>query len=154
VPLVPRIVALFFLHLLAATLGPAAVESLLWSVVGQPHSISTIESAEWILSVGSAAAIAYVVCRKWPSQSALLVWTVPLVALLFRLATYSSSSTEIWQHFLRPDCAKDISECKDFLLVTVLTIRALTYSAAAWIFLIVGGAPAGRNLNGPATKKR
>jgi hypothetical protein len=154
-----RSAGIFLLHLLAATFGPAAIESLLWSVIGQPHSFSALEGREWFLSIGSAAAIAYVVCKKWPTASALWVWTVPVAVLLFRVVLYTTSphpaDATVLQHFLRPDCSQDVSQCQDFLLATVLSIRAVAYSVAAWAVLKFGtvGKPA-HNLNGPATKKR
>jgi hypothetical protein len=154
-----RTAGIFILHLLAATFGPAAFESMLWSVIGQPHSLSVLEGREWALSIGSAAAIAYVVCKKWPTASAVWVWTVPVALLMFRVAIYGSAShpanAPVLQHFLRPDCSQDVSQCQDFLLVTVLSIRAVAYSVAAWAVLKFGtvGKPA-HNLNGPATKKR
>jgi hypothetical protein len=154
-----RTAGIFLLHLLAASFGPAAFESLLWSVIGQPRSLAVLESREWILSIGSAAAIAYVLCKKWPTASALWVWTVPAAVLLFRVVLYTTSphpaDATVLQHFLRPDCSQDVSQCQDFLLATVLSIRAAAYSVAAWAVLKFGtvGKPA-HNLNGPTTKKR
>jgi hypothetical protein len=154
-----RTAGIFFLHLLAATFGPAAIESLLWSVIGQPSSLSVLEGREWFLSIGSAAAIAYVVCKKWPTASALWVWTVPVAFLIFRVLIYNSAShptnAAVSQHFLRPDCSQDVSQCQDFLLVTVLSMRAVAYSVAAWVIIKfrAGGTPS-QTLNGPATKKR
>lgn len=131
----PRTIGIFLLHLLAATFGPAGVESLLWSVIGQPHSFSAIEGREWIFSLVTAALIGYFVCKRWPSPTAVWVWTLPVALLIIRIAMYSGASHDgtISSHFLRPDCPTDIAECQDFLLFTVFSIRAVAYSAAAWV---------------------
>jgi hypothetical protein len=131
-----RTAGIFLLHLIAATFGPAAIESLLWSVIGQPHSLSAIEGREWILSVTSAALIGYFACKRWPNKVAIWVWTVPVALLIIRVAVYASTSHttaagSAAKHFLNPDCSRDIAECQDFLLVTVLSIRAVAYSVAA-----------------------
>jgi hypothetical protein len=131
-----RTAGIFLLNLLAATFGPAAFESLLWSVIGQPHSLSTIEGREWILSVTSAALIAYLVYKRWPNQAAMWVWTLPVALLIIRIAVYASAShtmagVSAARHFFNPDCSKDIANCQDFLLFTVLSIRSVAYSVAA-----------------------
>jgi hypothetical protein len=132
-----RAAGIFLLHLLAATFGPAAFESLLWSVIGQPHSLSALEGREWILSVTSAALIGYFASKRWPNKAAMWVWTLPVALLIIRIALYGSTSRSAVaggsaaKHFLHPDCSRDIAECQDFLVVTVLSIRAVAYSVAA-----------------------
>ena len=138
-----RTAGIFLLHLLAATLGPAAIESLLWSVIGQPHSLSAIEGREWILSVTSAALIGYFICKRWPNKAAMWVWTLPVALLIIRIAMYASASHNTVgsaaKHFLNPDCSRDIAECQDFLLFTVLSIRSVAYSVAAAVSAKLSG---------------
>jgi hypothetical protein len=150
-----RMVALYVLHLVAATFGPAGVESLLWSIIGRPSSISATEGREWFLSIITAAAIAYFVYEHWPTVSAMWVWVLPVAFLLLRVLVYQRTphptEINIWQHFFYPDCSKTVSECQDFLLATVLSVRALSYSLMAGVLRWKLNR---EHLNGPATEKR
>lgn len=140
-----RTAGIFLLHLFAATFGPAAIESFLWSVIGQPHSLSAIEGREWILSVGSAALIGYLVCKRWPNKVAIWVWMLPVALLIIRIVMYASTPHNAGaggsaaKHFLNPDCSRDIAECQDFLLFTVLSIRSVAYSVAAAVSARLSG---------------
>jgi membrane protease YdiL (CAAX protease family) len=141
-----RAAGVFLLNLAIAILGTSMIESSISSQIGHARSLSGIEARLWLSSLTIAALLGFFVCRRWPTKSAMWVWTLPVVFFAFRVLLYRSSNSalvgsSILKHFLAPNCLNDTADCHDFLIFTISAARTVAYSLAAWVSWHFHGRP-------------
>ena len=136
-----RVASVFMLNLAAAVFGPAVIESSAWSALPRPSSFSGIEAKEWLLGLTVAALLGFFISRRWPSRSAVWVWTVPVLFFALGALAYSGRGKNsvlvddgFWKHFFAPDCFEK-SNCRDYFVFTIPAVRTAVYSLAAWMSL-------------------
>jgi hypothetical protein len=123
---------------IVATLGHSALRSL-WPA----HTSTQIVLREWIISIGFAASIGFLVQKRWRSIMARWVWVVPCLWFLLKVAVYAGAqpksviieNNSLFLHFSGLLCSQGIHdyECYDFLFFTLPLIRSISYSIAAGI---------------------
>jgi membrane associated rhomboid family serine protease len=146
-----RSVVAFVLNLIAAIFGPAflGAQQAAWLIYVHLPWMPLVER-QLLVNIVFAALAAFLVSRFWSAKiTAKWVWIVPLILLLVRMAMYalgpthgsvmqnlgSSSHYGFWRHFFSPDPSKSYpgyDQYGDFLIFTVGTFRAATYSLVIW----------------------
>jgi len=136
-----RIAGAFVLNLAFAVLGPAVIESSIWTALPRASSFTGIEAKEWFLSLTGAALLGFFISRRWRSRTAVWVWIVPALFFALGALAYSGRGKNsalvdngFWKHFFAPDCFEK-SNCRDYFVFTVPAARAAAYSVAAWMSL-------------------
>lgn len=138
--------AAFLLNLIAAELSTGNlaffVRRLL--LIYLP-SVTRIER-EVVICILLPAVAALCVSIFWSTKTAKWVWIVPASLLLMRIALFpywhvqtsvmAPVDHDLWRHFFHPDLSngyRNPGEVTDFLIFTLSTVRAGSYSLVAWI---------------------
>lgn len=135
-----RVVGVFFLDSATAIFGPVIVETSIWKLFPF-HSASGVVLREWCLSVTLAAGMGLLMYRTWQSTTAKWTWILPTLWFSFGTLTFFwlhpsnvfFSGNTFWDNFSGSGCSVRRGTCRDFFAFTVPFIRAVAYSAGAWL---------------------
>jgi hypothetical protein len=135
-----RSVGAFLLNLAFAVLGTATIESSIWSLIGHAHSVSGVETREWLLSITIAASLGFFIYRRRPTRSAVWVWILPVTVFAFVVLLHGTSSSVLSDssfsgHFLAPNDLSNKEAFNDFFIFTIPAARTMSYSLGAWVSL-------------------
>jgi hypothetical protein len=137
-----RGIGLFLLHTLLAVLGPTLLGDPV-NRFARPHSALDVVLRAWIGGILCAALTAIFMYRPLRSHTALWVWILPGIWLLFGILVFSTSSHDsvladkLLTHFSGGTCASSLDHrpCWDFFAFTVPFVRAFSYSAGSLVSL-------------------
>ena len=130
---------LLLLNLLVAVFGTAVVESPV-SHLFHPHIILTLLIKEYLLSVIAASFLGFFVYRRWRPD--LVKWVGIIGACWFCLRAMGVLTTghgTLWSEMSGTGCAYGMQmSCRNWLLFTLPAVRAISYSAGAWLCWRIG----------------
>ena len=143
-----RTVGMFVLDTLIALLGTAILDTC-FSRIFSVHSISGVIRREWVLSILCAAFVGFFMYRTWRSGTSKWVWTIPTLWFIFGCLVVLGSTREhgvfsgsngsalgnFWTQLSGSDCNSGAHApgCRDFFVFTIPFVRAVSYSAAAFL---------------------
>lgn len=123
-------------------IGAIAGAGIMMESLGALVSLRAIGFEAWGLNMLFAGALGLLAGRRWNHAVSRWIWVPAVVWFLFRALSYSEWHETslllrrggVWEHFSGRDCPENWNSCTDFLVVTVPVIRAVSYSAAAYLY--------------------
>jgi hypothetical protein len=128
-----------FLGWLIAVFGTAVINSPL-SKLYRPQTINSVLVREFLLSVIVSALLGFFICQRWRMDTAKWVWIFGAVLLGLRslLLLLGGPERGLWFQISGVACREGFgTACRNYFVVTIPSIRAIFYSAGAWICLLL-----------------
>src|SRR5258708_57634 len=127
----------YFANLAIALSVPVPIDHLL-SVAYHLKSISAIIWREWAISILCSGITGFLASKRLNGTMAKWVWVFPSLILAYRVTAYLSmtdyfSVASTLKHFSGAEChsGTQASGCRDFLVFTVIAVRAFSSSPRA-----------------------
>ena len=143
-----RIVGMFVLDAIVALFGTAILATSFSRIVSV-HSIAGVIRREWIVSIVCAVFVGFFMYRTWRSGTSKWVWTIPTLWFIFGCLVVLASMREhsvfagssgsglgnFWIQLSGSDCGSGVHApgCRDFFVFTIPFVRAVSYSAGAFL---------------------
>jgi hypothetical protein len=125
---------------LIAVFGTAVINSPL-SKLYRPQSINAVLVRELSLSVIVSALLGFLIYHRWQTDTARWVWIIGLAFLGLRslLLLLGGSEGGLWFQISGVACGEGFGiACRNYFVVTIPSVRAISYSAGAWVCFLLG----------------
>jgi hypothetical protein len=141
-----RTVGAFLLNFLALVIIAGslkfAVQSLLGPVTKNLPAIQLF--LEWVLNIGCGVLTGFFVRKRWKTETAKWIWIMPAPLFVFGVLLSIShrhgysvliDTPSPWAPISGTGCygVRNLQDCKEYALFTVLFVRAAAYSLAAYV---------------------
>ena len=135
---------LLLVNLAVAVIGTAILDTALWRVISSP-SVTAMVWKELTFSIVCAAFIGFGMWRTWRNSAAKWTWILPAVWFAFGYLTIAGHG-DVWGRLSGFGSgsvlsAPDVRYFRYFFLFTVPVVRAVSYSAGAYLSSLLYPAP-------------
>jgi uncharacterized membrane protein len=134
---------LSLLNLIVAVIGTAVLETALRRAIPS-YSIAAVMWKEVVLSIICTALIGFGVWRPWRNSSAKWTWVLPIIWFAFGYLVIVGRSDVFGRLFdlgSGSESGLNVPDTRSFFAFTVPLIRAVSYSAGAYISSLLYTSP-------------
>lgn len=132
---VGRIVLGLLLNLLAVLIGTAILSSVLGRGYWHPHTIQSLLRVSYSYDIIAAGLLGFFIYRRFRTITAKWVWVIAVLWFLIRTFTLIGSASPLWPQLSGSECIQGTRAigCTNWFLFTMPLVRAVAYSAGAWL---------------------
>jgi len=133
--------AFLLINLAVALIGTAILDTAVWRIIPS-HSLSAIVWKEIVFSICFAVLIGFAMWRTWQNFAAMWIWIPAAIWFAFGYVTLAGSNN-VWGQLSGLGSRSVLAppDVRSFFSFTVPLIRAISYSAGAYISSLVYRAP-------------